>query len=176
MKRLWISIVICAAVASVAGAEPTKVEQANALNLAGTTAFNAGRFAEAFAKFEQSYNLVPSAATAVRACQAKLNADSAHPSAALDWLRKVQNKPGTTSLDDNGWRAVDRLHDALDQDVRGLEVRIAQLEAENAKLKAKAERSFESLKAFSYSLPAADRERFDAQLKQFDVRTEAAAP
>jgi len=170
MKHLLISVVMCAVAASAAVAEPTAAEQANALTAAGTNDFNSRKYDDAFAKFEQAYKLVPSATTAALACQAKLNADPMHPSAAVDWLKKWQTSAVKAPIDANGWRAVQRAHDALDQDVRDLEARVLQLQAQLAALKADFASSFASLKAFRNRLPTGDRIQFDEQITNLSVR------
>jgi hypothetical protein len=178
VKRFLLVVALSSGLCDAAMAEPSSdtAKQAAALVESGLTNFQAGKYPVAFADFAASYQLIPRSSTAALACQAQANAEPSHPSAAIAWLTSWRTTAAAETLDDKGWRAVQRAHAAIGEATAHVEARletldrlqltlqqkINDLERENRQLK-------EGLKRltidFRGSLMRQDRERLDASVQ-----------
>ena len=146
-------------------------------------AFKAGNYGTAFAKFDESYGLVPAATTAALACQAKVNADRDHPSAAMVWLSRWQASAAKRPPDEKGWAALQRAYEALGQITGDLEGQIEKLKKEKQSFEAMYAAFNSQVKVLNieinstkHLLPDADQGRLAAQLKAIDATSSVVVP
>lgn len=173
MKKL-VLVLALAMSSSVAAQSADDVQKANALIDEGVREFKQKNYSSALSRFEQAYELVPSAATAALAAQAKANADADHPTGAVEWLKRGNSVAATRPPDASGWTAFGRAFDALARSTTQLEEQVIALKKQRVTFDARFRLLDSQIKSLSAELNAAKRMMPATEQRRVEMHLQAA--